>query len=83
MSEIPAFNETKLRALCDLPGDTASGLTVSGTGQLLPDCGIDATFSSYTIRHAYSSASRSVSLTTASACSRSAMRSSVSSMPTE
>ncbi len=41
MTAVPAFDEANLRAICDVLGDTASGLTGSEIGRILQDCGID------------------------------------------
>ena len=41
MARIPAFDEASLRGICDILGDTGSGLTGSEIGQILQDCGID------------------------------------------
>jgi uncharacterized protein (TIGR02391 family) len=41
MAKIPVFNETNLRAICDILGDTSSGLTGREIGQLLQACGVD------------------------------------------
>ena len=41
MARIPEFDETVLRKICDILGDTHAGLTGSEIGQILRDCGID------------------------------------------
>lgn len=41
MAQIPIFDDVSLRAICDILGDTSSGLTGSEIGQLLQSCGID------------------------------------------
>ena len=41
MAKIPVFDETNLRAVCDILGDTHSGLTGSEIAQILRDCRID------------------------------------------
>jgi uncharacterized protein (TIGR02391 family) len=51
MTTIPVFDETNLRAICNLLGDTTSGLTGSEIGQLFRDCEIDDPLPSYTKRH--------------------------------
>lgn len=51
MAKIPAFNETNLRAICDILGETTSGLTGSQIGQILQDCGIDDPSPSNTKRY--------------------------------
>jgi len=38
---VPSFDETNLRAICDILGDTEAGLTGSEIGQILRDCGIE------------------------------------------
>jgi uncharacterized protein (TIGR02391 family) len=45
MAQIPSFDETTLRAICGVLGNTTSGLTGSEIGQILRDCGIDDQFS--------------------------------------
>lgn len=51
MAQIPSFDETTLRALCEVLGDTSSGLTGSEIGQILRDCGIDDLLPNVTKRH--------------------------------
>lgn len=51
MTTIPAFDEANLRAICDVLGDTESGLTGSEIGQVLRDCGIDDPLPGHTKRH--------------------------------
>ncbi len=41
MAQIPSFDETILRAICNVLGDTSTGLTGSEIGQVLRDCRID------------------------------------------
>ena len=41
MASIPAFDEINLRAVCDILGDTSSGLTGSEIAQVLSECRID------------------------------------------
>jgi len=41
MTSIPPFEETVLRAICNILGATNDGLTGSEIGQLLRDCGIE------------------------------------------
>jgi uncharacterized protein (TIGR02391 family) len=41
MAKIPGFDEVALRAICDILGDTSSGLTGSEIGQLLQACSIE------------------------------------------
>jgi uncharacterized protein (TIGR02391 family) len=41
MTPIASFDETTLRAICDVLGDTSSGLTGGEIGHVLSDCGID------------------------------------------
>ena len=50
MAEIPAFDHTNLRAICDILGDTSSGLTGSEIGQLLQGCRIDDPLPTHTKR---------------------------------
>jgi uncharacterized protein (TIGR02391 family) len=51
MTRIPAFDETNLRAICGILGDTASGLTGSEIDQVLEDCGIDDPLPGHTKRY--------------------------------
>jgi uncharacterized protein (TIGR02391 family) len=51
MATISTFDETNLRAICDILGDTASGLTGSEIGQVLQDCGIDDPLPGHTKHH--------------------------------
>lgn len=51
MAQIPSFDETTLRAICEVLGDTSMGLTGSEIGQILRDCGIDDPLPSVTKRH--------------------------------
>ena len=41
MAPIPMFTEGQLRAICDVLGDTDTGLTGAQIGELLRQCGID------------------------------------------
>lgn len=50
MPTIPKINEAHLEAVCDILGDTGSGLTGSEIGKLLARCGIDDPLPSYTKR---------------------------------
>jgi hypothetical protein len=50
MAQIPPFEETVLRAICNILGDTSDGLTGSEIGQLLRDCGIEDPLAGYTKR---------------------------------
>lgn len=50
MTQIPPFEETMLRAICNILGDTSDGLTGSEIGQLLRDCGIEDPLPSHTKR---------------------------------
>ena len=51
MARIPEFEETILRKICDILGDTYAGLTGSEIGQILQDCGIDDPSPGATKRH--------------------------------
>lgn len=51
MTKIPAFDETNLRVICDILGDTHSGLTGSEITQVLRDCHIDDPYPGDTKRH--------------------------------
>ena len=51
MAKVPKFDEAILRKVCDILGDTHTGLTGSEIGQLLQDCGIDDPFPGITKRH--------------------------------
>lgn len=51
MSQVEAFDQTHLRAICDLLGETSAGLTGSEITQLLRGCGIDDPAPSLTKRH--------------------------------
>jgi len=51
MARIPIFEESVLRSLCDVLGDTANGLTGSEIGLLLQSCGIDDPSPGITKRH--------------------------------
>lgn len=48
---IASFEDQTLRAICDVLGDTAGGLTGSEIGRLLEDCGIDDPAPTQTKRH--------------------------------
>jgi uncharacterized protein (TIGR02391 family) len=50
MAAIPKLNETRLRALCNIIGDTSTGLTGSQIGELLRRCGIEDPLPGYTKR---------------------------------
>jgi len=50
MAQVPPFEETILRAICNVLGDTADGLTGSEIGQLLRDCGIEDPMPGHTKR---------------------------------
>lgn len=50
MTQVPSFEKTVLRAICDILGDTSDGLTGSEIGQLLRDCGIEDPLPGYTKR---------------------------------
>jgi len=56
MARIPVFDEVTLRAVCDILGDTASGLTGSEIGQLLQSCNIDDPSPTQTKRYRLSEA---------------------------
>ncbi len=51
MAQITSFDETTLRAICDVLGDTSAGLSGSEIGQILRDCGIDDPLSGGTKRY--------------------------------
>ena len=51
MAQIPSFDETVLRKLCDVLGDTSTGLTGSEIGQILSDCRIVDPLPGNTKRH--------------------------------
>jgi uncharacterized protein (TIGR02391 family) len=51
MAQIPMFDEVSLRAMCDILGDTSSGLTGIEIGQLLQSCGIKDLDPTQTKRH--------------------------------
>jgi uncharacterized protein (TIGR02391 family) len=51
MPAIPKLDETHLRAVCDIIGDTAEGLTGSEIGRLLAQCGIEDPEPTMTKRH--------------------------------
>ncbi len=51
MAAIPALDEAHLEALCDVLGDTGSGLSGSEIGRFLQDCGIADPEPSMTKRH--------------------------------
>jgi uncharacterized protein (TIGR02391 family) len=51
MAAIPAFKDTVLQAVCDVLGDTASGLSGSEIGRLLAASGIDDPMAGGTKRH--------------------------------
>lgn len=51
MTQIPRFETTILRQICDILGDTTDGLKGSEIGQLLRDCGIEDPASGYTKRN--------------------------------
>ncbi len=51
MATFPAFDEQTLQAICDVLGDTSSGLTGSEIGRLLGDCRIEDTSPLVTKRH--------------------------------
>jgi uncharacterized protein (TIGR02391 family) len=50
MAPIPSFDETALRAICNVLGDTNTGLSGSEIGQLLGACGISDLFPGNTKR---------------------------------
>lgn len=50
MALVPPFEETILRAICNILGDTSDGLTGSEIDQLLQDCGIEDPLPGYTKR---------------------------------
>ncbi len=50
MTRIPPFEETILRTICNILGDTSDGLTGSEIGQLLRDCGIEDPLPGHTKR---------------------------------
>src|SRR5512143_3857836 len=50
MGPIPSFDETTLRAICNVLGDTNTGLSGSEIGQLLSACGISDLFPGNTKR---------------------------------
>lgn len=51
MAKIQKFDEMNLRVICDILGDTSSGLTGSEIGQLLQSCNIDDPHPSQTKRY--------------------------------
>ncbi len=51
MAKIPKFEEVNLRAICNILGDTSSGLTGSEIGQLLQICDIEDPHPSQTKRY--------------------------------
>lgn len=51
MATIPSFDEQTLQAICDVLGDTASGLTGGEIGRLLRDCRIEDPSPLMTKRH--------------------------------
>jgi uncharacterized protein (TIGR02391 family) len=51
MARVPVFEDVILRAICDILGDTSSGLTGSEIGQLLQSCGINDPNPTQTKRH--------------------------------
>jgi len=51
MVHVPSFPEVNLRSICDILGDTSSGLTGTEIGQLLADCEIEDPNPSGTKRH--------------------------------
>ena len=50
MVKFPVFDEPILQAICEILGDTQTGLTGSEIGQTLERCGIEDPFPSYTKR---------------------------------
>jgi uncharacterized protein (TIGR02391 family) len=50
MAQISSFEETILRAICNILGDSGDGLTGSEIGQLLQDCGIEDPLPGHTKR---------------------------------
>jgi len=50
MTQVPPLEETILRAICTILGDTDDGLTGREIGQLLQDCGLEDPLPSYTKR---------------------------------
>ena len=50
MTQVPSFEETALRAICDILGDTSDGLSGSEIGRLLRDCGIEDLLPDHTKR---------------------------------
>jgi uncharacterized protein Ymh len=50
MAAVPKLNETHLKALCDIIGDTSTGLTGSQIGELLRRCGVDDPLPGFTKR---------------------------------
>lgn len=50
MTQVQPFEETLLRAICDILGHTSDGLTGSEIGKLLRDCGIEDPLPSHTKR---------------------------------
>lgn len=50
MANYEKFDETALRAVCGILGETSSGLTGSEIGKILTDCGIDDPFAGATKR---------------------------------
>jgi uncharacterized protein (TIGR02391 family) len=51
MALIPKLDETHLKALCDVIGETSTGLTGSQIGELLHHCGIDDPLPGFTKRN--------------------------------
>ena len=51
MGNIPKFDETMLRAICNILGHTSSGLTGTEIGQLLESCNIDDPHAGQTKRY--------------------------------
>lgn len=51
MAKFPEFDKEILQKICDILGDTATGLTGSEIGQLLRDCNIDDPSPGITKRH--------------------------------
>ena len=51
MARVPRFDVTVLRKICDILGDTSSGLTGSEIGQILRDCRIEDPSPGMTKRH--------------------------------
>lgn len=50
MAQVPPFDETILRTVCEILGNTSDGLTGSEIGQLLRECGIEDRLPGFTKR---------------------------------